>query len=122
MTCGVQSAIPFELQLFMWALIDEMPEPKDSFQIFRLTVNNGKQHVYDDLRNIQLIRAKTFELFEFYAQYISYDKKNIKDFITSSYNLCEYYKKIWIKADITNNKQLKNIIKLFVEAQNLLFY
>lgn len=77
---------------------------------------------YDDLRNIQLIRAKTFELFEFYAQYISYDKKNIKDFITSSYNLCEYYKKIWIKADITNNKQLKNIIKLFVEAQNLLFY
>ncbi|MBO5383863.1 MAG: DUF960 domain-containing protein [Ruminococcus sp.] len=48
MTCGVQAAIPFELQLFMWALIDEMPEPKDYFQIFRLTVNNGKQHVYHE--------------------------------------------------------------------------
>ena len=46
MTCGVQAGIPFELQLFMWALIDEMPEPKDYFQIFRLTVNNGKQHVF----------------------------------------------------------------------------
>lgn len=48
MTCGVQAEIPFELQLFMWALIDEMSEPKDYFQIFRLTVNNGKQHVYHE--------------------------------------------------------------------------
>lgn len=48
MTCGVQESIPFELQLFMWALIDKMPEPKDFLQVFRLTADNGKQRVYHE--------------------------------------------------------------------------
>lgn len=45
LTRGVQAAIPFELQFFMWKCVDELPEPKDYFQIFRLTVQNGKQHI-----------------------------------------------------------------------------
>ena len=45
LTRGVQTTIPFELQFFMWELIDQLPEPKDRFQIFRLTIQNGKQHI-----------------------------------------------------------------------------
>lgn len=45
LTRGVQNEIPFELQLFMWSLIDILPEPKDYFQVFKLTVQNGKQHI-----------------------------------------------------------------------------
>ena len=45
LTRGVQTAIPFELQFFMWELIDQLPEPKERFQIFRLTIQEGKQHI-----------------------------------------------------------------------------
>ena len=45
LTRGVQTVIPFELQFFMWELIDQLPEPKDYFQVFKLTVQNGKQHI-----------------------------------------------------------------------------
>ena len=45
LTRGVQRLIPFELQFFMWELIDQLPEPKDYFQIFKLTVQDGKQHI-----------------------------------------------------------------------------
>ena len=33
---GVDDAIPIELQLFMWACIDQLPEPRDYLQIFDL--------------------------------------------------------------------------------------
>ena len=36
LTCGVDSTIPLELQLFLWECVDRMPAPKDSFQIFDL--------------------------------------------------------------------------------------
>ncbi|MGN1305067.1 MAG: DUF960 domain-containing protein [Oscillospiraceae bacterium] len=46
LTRGVQSEIPFELQLFMWALIAQLPEPKDYLQVFRLSVSyNGNQQI-----------------------------------------------------------------------------
>ena len=45
LTRGVQRLIPFELQCFMWSLIDQIPEPKDYFQVFKLTVQDGKQHI-----------------------------------------------------------------------------
>lgn len=45
LTRGVQTVIPFELQFFMWSLIDQLPEPKDYFQVFKLTVQDGKQHI-----------------------------------------------------------------------------
>ncbi|MBE6844334.1 MAG: hypothetical protein E7508_01285 [Ruminococcus sp.] len=45
LTRGVQTAIPFELQFFMWSLIDQLPEPKDYFQVFKLTIQDGKQHI-----------------------------------------------------------------------------
>lgn len=38
--------IPFELQLFMWALIAQLPEPKDYLQVFRLSVSEkGTQRI-----------------------------------------------------------------------------
>lgn len=33
---GVDDTIPIELQLFMWACIDQLPEPCDYLQIFDL--------------------------------------------------------------------------------------
>lgn len=33
---GVDNTIPIELQLFMWACIDQLPEPRDYLQIFDL--------------------------------------------------------------------------------------
>ena len=43
LTRGVSAEIPPELQLFMWQAIDQMPEPKDYFQVFKLSVVNGLQ-------------------------------------------------------------------------------
>lgn len=45
LTQGVQSEIPFELQLILWQLIDELPEPKDYLQVFRLFSSDDKQKV-----------------------------------------------------------------------------
>ena len=36
LTCGVDSTIPLELQLFLWECVDSMPAPKDYLQVFDL--------------------------------------------------------------------------------------
>ncbi|MBE6863413.1 MAG: hypothetical protein E7495_02395 [Ruminococcus flavefaciens] len=36
LTCGVDSTIPLELQLFLWKCVDGLPEPRDHLQIFEL--------------------------------------------------------------------------------------
>ena len=43
LTRGVAEKIPLELQLFMWNALAAIPESKDYFQIFRLSVLNGNQ-------------------------------------------------------------------------------
>ncbi|MBQ8012410.1 MAG: DUF960 domain-containing protein [Oscillospiraceae bacterium] len=43
LTRGVNAEIPIELQLFLWDALEEIPEPKDYFQVFRLSVLNGIQ-------------------------------------------------------------------------------
>ena len=43
LTRGVQDTIPLELQLLMWNSLNAIPEPKDYFQVFRLSVLNGIQ-------------------------------------------------------------------------------
>ena len=45
MTKGVMSEIPFALQLFLWLLIEKLPEPKDYLQVFRLSVCDNGQHI-----------------------------------------------------------------------------
>ena len=46
LTRGVQAEIPFDLQMFMWYLINNLNEPKDYLQVFRLSVSdNGNQHI-----------------------------------------------------------------------------
>ena len=45
MTRGVQAEIPLDLQLFMWYLINKLPEPKDYLQVFRLSVCDNGQHI-----------------------------------------------------------------------------
>lgn len=36
LTCGIDSTIPIELQLFMWECIDRLPQERDYLQIFEL--------------------------------------------------------------------------------------
>ena len=45
LTRGVQTVIPFELQFFMWECIDQLHEPKDYLQVFKLTIKDVKQHI-----------------------------------------------------------------------------
>ena len=45
LTKGVQAEIPLELQLFMWECIDNLPEPKDYLQFFKLEVFGEMQRV-----------------------------------------------------------------------------
>ena len=36
LTCGVDSAIPLELQLFLWNCVDELPAERDYLLVFKL--------------------------------------------------------------------------------------
>ncbi len=36
LTCGVDAAIPLEIQLFLWECVEKLPEPKDYLQVFEL--------------------------------------------------------------------------------------
>ena len=36
LTCGVDSTIPLEIQLFLWECVDRMPAPRDYLQVFEL--------------------------------------------------------------------------------------
>lgn len=42
-TIGVEANIPLEMQIFMWSAVENMPEPKDCFQVFELKSENGLQ-------------------------------------------------------------------------------
>lgn len=45
LTKGVQMEIPLELQLFMWECIDNLPEPKDYLQVFKLEAFGEMQRI-----------------------------------------------------------------------------
>ncbi len=40
-TIGVKEKVPLLIQLFLWQCIDELKEPKDSFQVFQCSINDG---------------------------------------------------------------------------------
>ena len=46
LTRGVDAEISIELQVLMWQAVDQMPEPKDYLQVFRLSEENGLQIVH----------------------------------------------------------------------------
>ena len=45
LTCGVDSNIPLELQLFMWECVDQLPDPKDYLQVFELKPSGSMQSI-----------------------------------------------------------------------------
>lgn len=45
LTRGVQEVILLELQLLMWDALEAVPEPKDYFQVFRLSSVDGIQRI-----------------------------------------------------------------------------
>ena len=46
LTRGVDAEIPIELQVLMWQAVDQMPEPKDYLQVFRLSKESGLQIIH----------------------------------------------------------------------------
>lgn len=46
LTRGVDKSIPLDIQIFIWEVIDRMPEPKDYLQVYRLTEQNGLQVIH----------------------------------------------------------------------------
>lgn len=45
LTCGVDSTIPLELQLFLWECVEHMPAPKDYLQVFELCPSGSMQSI-----------------------------------------------------------------------------
>jgi len=45
LTCGVDSTIPLELQLFMWECVERLPEQRDYLQVFELTTSGTMQSI-----------------------------------------------------------------------------
>ncbi|MBQ8010684.1 MAG: DUF960 domain-containing protein [Oscillospiraceae bacterium] len=45
LTRGVNAAIPFALQVFLWECIDRMPEERDYLQVFHLSHMDGMQRI-----------------------------------------------------------------------------
>ena len=45
LTCGVDSSIPLELQLFLWECVERMPAPKDYLQVFELSPSGSMQSI-----------------------------------------------------------------------------
>lgn len=45
LTCGVDSTIPLELQLFLWKCVESMPVPKDYLQVFELSPSGSMQSI-----------------------------------------------------------------------------
>lgn len=44
-TQGVASRVDLLLQLFMWQCLDEIPKPRDYLQVFRCSLEDGKQKI-----------------------------------------------------------------------------
>ena len=45
LTCGVDSTIPLELQLFMWECVEKLPEQRDYLQVFNLQPSGNMQSI-----------------------------------------------------------------------------
>jgi len=45
LTCGIDSKIPLELQLFMWECVDQLPPERDYLQIFDLEIVGSMQSI-----------------------------------------------------------------------------
>lgn len=45
LTRGVTAEIPVEVQLFLWNLVDSIDGKADYLQVFKLTPQNGTQHI-----------------------------------------------------------------------------
>ena len=45
LTCGVDSTIPLELQLFLWECVEHMSAPKDYLQVFELSPSGSMQSI-----------------------------------------------------------------------------
>lgn len=62
LTRGVQAELPMELQLFLWHCIDQLPEERDYFQVFKLDVFNGKQHIHHFSEQPEYSKEYTIDL------------------------------------------------------------
>ena len=45
LTCGVDAAIPLEVQLFLWECVEKLREPRDYLQVFELKPVGSMQSI-----------------------------------------------------------------------------
>jgi len=45
LTCGIDSTIPLEIQLFLWGCVEKLPAPKDYLQVFELKPVGSMQSI-----------------------------------------------------------------------------
>ena len=74
LTRGVDAEIPLYLQMFLWDAVDNMPEPKDYLQVFRLSKESGLQIVHH-----------TSEQPQFEMTYIAETEKPVTRVLTNRY-------------------------------------
>lgn len=86
----------------------------------------------DLLSKYQYIRAKTYELFNYYYEYNSCDYNEIKMFIEHCYNMREYHEKNeiwkiiedkeWKDMDSDMKLQIKKLVQNFIKINDALFW
>ncbi len=70
-TKGITDGIPVLTQILLWNIIDTMPEPKDGFQVFKLSERSGMQvieHHHEipeyrkdyEIKADEIVKAKIF--------------------------------------------------------------
>ncbi|MBR4626086.1 MAG: DUF960 domain-containing protein [Ruminococcus sp.] len=64
LTCGVDSTIPLELQLFLWECVERMPAPCDYLQVFELSPSGAMQSIVHsseepEYRQVYMIPSET---------------------------------------------------------------
>lgn len=87
MTRGIEETIPLMTQLYIWDLIDEMPEPKDYLQVFRLFSFEGKQKIVHEQEVPEYSAEYTFSCKEVVTQkvYVIDDETHCTMLLASEY-------------------------------------
>lgn len=89
----------------------------------------------DTLYKYYLVRAKTYELFKYHAEYISSDYRDIKNYIRDKYDMRSYHessgiwgknekkeKNEWKKMNDKTKQQMQMITRNFITISNALFW
>ena len=87
MTKGIKEEIPLQIQIYLWGLIDNLPEPKDYLQVFHLSNFEGKQKIIHKQEVTEYSAEYVFECSERISGkiYVIDDEKHCTMLLASEY-------------------------------------